>query len=358
MTGTAGQKRVPKDFFAGAPFPFPPVEEQHRIVQKVDELMALCDRLEQQTGDQIEAHERLVDALLETLTRAENPTELAENWARVAQHFDTLFTTEHSIDRLKQTILQLAVIGRLVPQDSTEAPATSLLDEIETEKGRLIEEKKIRKPKRLNEVSPEEEGFNLPNGWLWVRLGNFTLVGTGATPSRQRGDYYTPADYPWVSSGETSESYITTTKEKISALAVKETNVTIYPVGTLIVAMYGQGKTRGQVSELKIPAGTNQACAAIQALTPAPHHRRYLKLFFEKSYEELRGNAAGGAQPNLNVGKISATPVPIPPCAEQRRIVEKVDELLALCEELRSRIFNAGKIGVELACDALAQATH
>lgn len=89
----------------------PPLEEQNRIVQKVDELMALCDRLEQHTSDQLDAHETLVDTLLGTLAQSDNVTELADNWARLAEHFDTLFTTEQSIDKLKQTILQLAVMG-------------------------------------------------------------------------------------------------------------------------------------------------------------------------------------------------------------------------------------------------------
>src|SRR5690606_4148142 len=107
--------------------PVPPLSEQHRIVQKVDELMALCDRLEQQTSDQLEAHETLVDTLLGTLTQSENATDLADNWARLATHFDTLFTTEQSIEKLKQTILHLAVIGRLVEQNTGDAQAEELV---------------------------------------------------------------------------------------------------------------------------------------------------------------------------------------------------------------------------------------
>lgn len=105
----------------------PPEEEQHRIVQKVDELMALCDRLEQQTSDQLEAHETLVDTLLGTLTQSENATELADNWARLATHFDTLFTIEQSIDKLKQTILQLATAGKLVPFQGAPVPLKNVL---------------------------------------------------------------------------------------------------------------------------------------------------------------------------------------------------------------------------------------
>ena len=98
-------------------FSIPPLAEQHRIVAKVDELMALCDQLEQQQTDSNATHQTLVETLLATLTNAADQAEFAEAWQRIADHFDTLFTTEQSIDQLKQTILQLAVMGKLVPQD-------------------------------------------------------------------------------------------------------------------------------------------------------------------------------------------------------------------------------------------------
>ncbi|MFI8751265.1 restriction endonuclease subunit S [Vreelandella lionensis] len=330
------------------PVPLPPLEEQHRIVQKVDELMALCDRLEQQTSDQLEAHETLVDTLLGTLTQSENATELADNWARLAAHFDTLFTTEQSIDKLKQTILQLAVMGRLVEQDDEDEPASHLLKCIDKEIGQRVSEGTIRKPKALAMVEGSFP-YDLPKGWRWEKLGRFTLIGTGATPSRGRPDYYSPPEYPWVTSGETSQAFICDTKERVSSLAVKETNISIYPAGTLIVAMYGQGKTRGQITELKVAAGTNQACAAIQPIIKDESHRRYIKLCFIKLYDEIREVAAGGAQPNLNTGKIANTLIPLPPLTEQNRIVQKVDELMALCDQLKERINQASETRCQLA---------
>lgn len=164
------------------------------------------------------------------------------------------------------------------------------------------------------------------------------MVGTGATPSRSNPKYWNMPDYNWVSSGETSELFVGETKEKVSELAIKETNVSIYPVGTLIVAMYGQGKTRGQITELIKPAGTNQACAAIQLIEKSEWHKDFVKLYFQKSYEELRSHASGGAQPNLNVGKVQNTVIAIPPLKEQQRINYKVDCLLILCNQLKQRL--------------------
>ena len=178
-----GQPNVNGKSLKNLLFPVPPMEEQRRIVQKVDELMALCDRLEQQTSDQLEAHETVVDTLLGTLTQSENATELADNWARLAAHFDTLFTTEQSIDKLKQTILQLAVMGRLVEQDAGDEPVATLLQSIESQKGELIKSGAIKHSKPLPPVSQEDHPFRLPNGWRCHRLGALvTKLGSGSTP--------------------------------------------------------------------------------------------------------------------------------------------------------------------------------
>ncbi len=136
--------------------PIPPISEQHRIVAKVDELMALCDQLEQHSESQLAAHQTLVETLLTTLTDSADADELSQNWARLSTHFDTLFTTEASIDALKQTILQLAVMGKLVPQDPSDEPASALLERIAAEKARLVKEKKIKKEKPLPEISENE----------------------------------------------------------------------------------------------------------------------------------------------------------------------------------------------------------
>ena len=144
--------------------PFPSLEEQKRIIAKVDVLMALCEQLEQQTEESVTAHRSLVETLLTTLTQIQNAEEFTQNWARVAEHFDTLFTTEHSIDQLKQTILQLAVMGKLVPQVPKDQPASVLLAEIAVEKEKLLNEGKIKKQKPLPPVSNDEKPFEFTNG--------------------------------------------------------------------------------------------------------------------------------------------------------------------------------------------------
>lgn len=166
------------------PTPLPPLAEQHRIVAKVDELMALCDQLEARHISAVDAHEKLVNHLLGTLTDSQNAEDFADRWQRIAAHFDTLFTTEASIDALKQTLLQLAVMGKLVAQDSRDEPASELLKRIHAEKSKRIAEGKIKKEKPLIQISENEKCFELPATWQWARLGELVeKSGAGWSPS-------------------------------------------------------------------------------------------------------------------------------------------------------------------------------
>ena len=162
-------------------FYMPPIAEQHRIVAKVDELMALCDQLENQYNDAAEAHEKLVTHLLGTLTQSQNAEDFNTQWQRISEHFDTLFTTEASIDALKQTLLQLAVMGKLVPQDHNDEPASELLKRIQTEKAKLITDGKIKKDKPLAEITEEEKPYALPQGWQWARIIQLFQVTSGGS---------------------------------------------------------------------------------------------------------------------------------------------------------------------------------
>lgn len=336
--------------------PLPPLAEQRRIVAKVDELMALCDRLEAQQASAESAHAQLVQALLGSLTQAADAEDFATSWLRLVEHFHTLFTTESSIDALKQTLLQLAVMGRLVPQDPNDAPASELLKRTAEERALLVAKGKFKKLKPLAKITEAEKTFEIPKSWEWVRLEEIAHVGTGATPLRTNPQYFESATTNWVTSGETAQDFIYETEQMVSSLALKETNLTVYPPHTLIIAMYGQGKTRGQISELLIDACTNQACAAIQLFDKNESHRRYVKYFFVKSYDDIRSLAAGGAQPNLNLGKIKETVLPLPPATEQHRIVTKVDQLMALCDQLKVHLTQARQFNEQLATALVEQA--
>ena len=329
--------------------PVPPAAEQSRIVTRVEALMRLCDALEAKGQLEAAQHAQLVSTLLGTLTASATPEELAANWQRAAQHFDLLLDRPEAIDALEQTLLQLAVRGLLVPQDPTDEPASVLLQKIRAEKDRLIATGQIKRDKPLPSITDEEKPFKLPVGWEWVPIDTLATVGTGTTPSRENPAFFVGGTTPWVTSGETGQTFIDATEQYVTDVALAQTSLTVYSVGTLIVAMYGQGKTRGQVAELRIPAATNQACAAITLIEHAADHRAYVKLVFEKSYDEIRELSAGGAQPNLNVGKVKSTLIPLPPLAEQSRIVTRITALRRLCADLRQRLAERQSVQARLA---------
>ena len=333
-------------------FPLPPLAEQSRIVDRVDELMRLCDALEAQGRLEAEQHARLLGTLLGTLTDNTTPEELAANWQRVAAHFDLLLDRPEAVDALEQTALQLAVRGLVVSQNPDDEPAAESVARINREKQR----QSFKARAKVDEVSLEaiDGPYELPAGWEWTTIDSIAFVGTGTTPSRDNVSFFAGGVIPWVTSGETGQPYIRQTEQHVTDEALAKTSLKIYPVGTLIVAMYGQGKTRGQVAELCIEATTNQACAAISLVDRSASHRSYIKLVFEKSYDEIRELSAGGAQPNLNVGKVKATLIPLPPLAEQARIVTRITELRRLCATLRQRLAAQQSVQSQLA-DALVE---
>jgi len=252
------------------------------------------------------------------------------------EHQETL------LGKLKQAILQEAIQGKLTKEWRSEnpdtEPAAELLERIQKEKAQLIADKKIRKQKPLPEITPEETPFDIPKSWEWCRLTDLGYVGTGATPKKDNKAYYEQGDVPWITSSATGSPFVSEPETMITKLAVKETNCSIYPKHTLLVAMYGQGKTRGQVTELLIEATTNQACAAIVIPDCFRQTNQFTKLVIRENYHRIRELAQGGAQPNLNLTKVKSSLVPLPPLAEQAAIVGRVEALMESCRALETEI--------------------
>ena len=161
------------------PVAIPPLAEQSRIVARVEQLMAVCDALEAKGKLEAEQHARLVGSLFDSLANSESAHALAENWQRIATHFDLLLDRPAAVNALEQTILQLAVRGLLVPQDPADEPASALLQKIRAEKDRLIATGKLKRDKPLPPISDEEKPFELPQWWEWVRLGQVIELVSG-----------------------------------------------------------------------------------------------------------------------------------------------------------------------------------
>ena len=235
-------------------------------------------------------------------------------------------------DKLRKSVLQSAIQGKLTEQLATDDNVEDLLQAIKEEKELLIKEKKIKKQKPLPEITEDEIPFAIPENWKWVRLGEIGIWEAGTTPSRSKSEYYINGKIPWVKTGDLTDSILKSVTENITQLALEETSLKIKPVGSVLIAMYGA--TIGKVSILGIEATTNQACCA--CVTYKNIYNKYIFYYLISQRDNLKKMGAGGAQPNISREKIIKTIMPLPPLAEQKRIVEKLDNVLANIEKLKS----------------------
>ena len=304
---------VTKKQLSDLPFPVAPLPEQHRIVAKIEELF----------------------------------TQLVAGVAELRQ-------VKAQLKRYRQAVLKAAVEGELT-REWREAhrgeiePASLLLERILEERRAKWEAKQLAqmrgkgkepkddrwKRKYKEATKPDIEYLpELPEGWVWARTDQLANVQTGATPLRSNAKYWENGEIPWVTSGALNDLCVREAAEFITELALTETNTKIFPKHTLLVAMYGEGRTRGKVSELLIDAATNQACAALIIEPSSAVVKDYVKLFFRHNYNEIRRRSSGGVQPNLTLGIIKKALVPLPPLGEQAQIINQTEFRLSTADAI------------------------
>ena len=236
-------------------------------------------------------------------------------------------------ERLKKSILQEAITGKLVPQDPNDEPASVLLDRIRKEKARLVKEKKIKKSTLKEEpITDEEKLFSIPTTWEWCKLGWIGDWGAGATPAKGISEYYTNGTIPWLRTGELNNGVVSDSEIKVTPYALQKCSLRECQVGDVLIAMYGA--TIGKVAIAGIKLTTNQACCAC---TPYQVYNKYLLYYLMASKQRFIDLGEGGAQPNISREKIIAFPFPLPPLAEQHRIVAKIEELLSKIDKLKTK---------------------
>ncbi|EJH7007663.1 restriction endonuclease subunit S [Salmonella enterica] len=352
QTGVAYPAINDKQFFSGI-IAVPPSSEQARITKKIKELMSLCDQLEQHSLTSLDAHQQLVETLLTTLTDSQNADELAENWARISEHFDTLFTTEASIEALKQTILQLAVMGKLVPQDPSDEPASELLKRIAQEKAQLVKDGKIKKQKPLPSISDEEKPFELPNGWEWSRLDHVASKITD-------GDHKTPPriaeGYKLLSAKNIRDGFLDYENcDYISESSyIKSRERCLPEKGDLLIVSVG-----GTIGRSSLITGDSEFALvrSVAIIKPLIIEPDFLKIAMDSQLLQsmIHSHKRGGAQPCLYLGEISKFLFPVPPLKEQIRIVKTVNIFMGILETLTLAFKSAQKTQLHLA-DALTDA--
>jgi type I restriction enzyme S subunit len=336
----------------------PPLEEQLRIVSKINELMALCDNIEERTEASITSHQLLADTLMGGLTAARDASELADCWAYISAHFDIICCTEYAVDRLEKTILELGVMGRLVPQDPRAEPASKLLERVETEKDKLFAEKKISKPSAQVNISDEDKPFPLPNGWEWCRLSTLSLYSESGWSPKCHG--FARENNAW---GVLKVSAVTW--GKFNPRENKQLPDNLKPKLHLEVAANDFLISRANTAELVarsvvVPIGSEtklmMSDKIIRFIFSEFVSPEYLSLVnnsqWSRNYYAQVAGGTSNSMKNVSRKQIGMLVVALPPMEEQIRIFEKITDLFAICEDLRLRI-NHGQITQLHLTDAL-----
>ena len=299
-----------RDVILNMTFPLPPFNEQTQIYHKSKKILSYTQQVDKET-------EKLIDI----------------------------------INITKSKILDLAIRGKLVPQNPNDEPASVLLERIRAEKEELIKQGKIKRDKKESIIFrgddnsyyekigndiiciDEELPFDIPHNWSWCRLGNIGDWAAGSTPSRSYPEYYN-GTIPWLKTGDLNDGYITNIPESISEEALKNTSVRLNPSGSVLIAMYGA--TIGKLGILTFPATTNQACCACSPLDGINNHYLFYYLLSQKDNFVYR--SVGGAQPNISKEKIVTTLMPVPPYEEQRQILDKIDIFFDLIRDIEKSL--------------------
>ena len=307
--GTANQQRIISGYLENKLFPLPPLKEQQRIVEKIEELIPHI-----------------------------------KHYGKAQAELDLL--NKNIKEQLKKSVLQYAIEGKLVPQDETEGTAEVLLEQIQKEKQKLYEENKLKKKDLEHSIIfkgednkyyekigenvtciDEEIPFEIPNGWVWARMGQIGDWGAGSTPSRSNPNYYN-GKILWLKTGELNNGIVFDTEEKITEKAFQECSLRINKVGNVLIAMYGA--TIGKLAIAGKELTTNQACCGC---SPYLINNWYLFYFLMASKEQFIKRGEGGAQPNISRVKLVEHLIPLPPLSEQQRIVNTIQNIFRCIEK-------------------------
>jgi type I restriction enzyme S subunit len=333
--------------------PLPPLAEQKRIVEKVDELMGLCDRYEaaKQTRDKL--RQKLRESEIASLMDAETDEELDAAWAFVRDNWHNLSQHPEDIDSLRQTLLHLAVRGKLVPQNPDDEPAEKLLKVIATK--HASDAKKFRKPKNLPSLKDVDKPFELPFGWSWCRFTEIGQLDRGKSKHRPRNDsiLYENGSIPLVQTGDVARAngVIETYTALYNNQGLAQSR--LWSKGTLCITI---AANIGDSAILGFDACFPDSIVGFLPTKPISDSR-YFEFFLRTLKSRLEDFAPSTAQKNINLGILDEVLIPLPPLAEQKRIVAKVDELMQLCDQLEASLRQSQQRAESLAASAISHLT-
>lgn len=340
--------------------PLPPLLEQRRIVAKIDQLMARCDKLEKLRTERGKKRITVHTAALNRLFTAQSSDSFTDAWRFIAQHFGELYSVKENVAELRKAILQIAVMGKLVEQDPSDEPASELLKKIEVEKQQLIQEGKLKESKPLLEISPEERPYLLPKSWEWTRLGDVSLASdAGRSPQclrrRRIENEWGVLKVSAVSWGEFNPN-----ENKALPPEKKFRPEDEVKAGDFLISRANTEELVARSVVVKTtPPNLLISDKVIRFTLSENVSRQFINIanLSEKSREYYATNASGTSSSMKNVTRyvMCKLPIPLPPLPEQHRIVAKVDQLMTLCDTLEQQIDKATQKQTALLDAVMAQ---
>ncbi len=344
VSGTTQQVELATSTARALPIPYPPIEEQTRIVAKVDELMALCDRLEAQLQNRRKLQNALRQSTLQALASAQSTHELQDSWQRLQANFGRLFSEPEDVENLRQLAIELAVRGLLTQQRANDEPSAKLLERIAIEQRKMVLDGEMKRPKPLPEIDITSAPFELPKGWSWARFPELGLFGRGKSKHRPRNDpkLFNPGIYPLIQTGEVARSkgVITEYHSKYSELGLEQSK--LWPKGTLCITI---AANIADAAILGFDACFPDSVVGFIPASEICEQVEYFLLFMRTAKNQLLAFAPSTAQKNINLEILQSVLIPVPPVGEIKRILATVRQINALCDRLLDVRVEAREIG-------------
>lgn len=340
-------KGIRRDQLLAIPFPLPPLAEQKRIVERVDQLMALCDRLEAMQQERAKLRQLTCNTSLDTLANAQTPDDLHQAWQRIQDHSQELLTHSDAVTKLRQTILQLAVMGKLIQQCPNDEPVSELLARIKEDKTGFVNEKTTKNPKTSIPIEPEEEPFHSPTGWIWVRFFTVNTVRSALVSAKD----FPSANQIGPDSIEKGTGYI------LSHRTVAESGA-IGPNNKFYKGQILYSKVRPSLNKVMIAPYDGLCSADIYPIMTHINARFMLIVMLSETFlAQVREAENRIKMPKLNIGSLEKFKIPLPPLPEQDRIAARVDQLMLLCDQLEKQLTDERTLANNLAAAAIAALT-
>lgn len=341
-------------FYSGV-VPLPPAEEQTRIVAKVDELMALCDKLEDEQQKHRKLQNTLRQATLQAVAKAQSPHELQTSWARLEANFGRLFSTPEDVADLRQAILDLAFTGNISEQ--LEKISADLVESLHLRKMQLFAEKRIKRETPVTDFPGIAEMLgSIPSQWAWVRLNDIASVVRGGSPRPAGDPRFYGGNIPFLKVADITASKRMFVERFTSTITEAGLNKT-REISTRTVLLTNSGATLGVPAICEFRTTFNDGIAAFIELNELVFDE-YLYLFLKSKTKWLQDIASRGqGQPNLNTEIIRSMWFPLAPITEQHRIVMRVSELMRLCDSLEEKLKHASIVGARLSIGAVSDLT-